>query len=56
MTGTEISDEEGYYEVEVIRGDGSQVDVHLDRDYNVLSTPADHEGSDSKDASNDSGG
>jgi hypothetical protein len=47
---------EGYYEVEVIRGDGSQVDVHLDRDFNVLSTPADHEGSDSKDSSSDSGG
>jgi uncharacterized membrane protein YkoI len=56
VTGTEIGDEEGYYEVEVIRKDGSQVDVHLDRDYNVLSTPADHEGSDSKDASDDSGG
>jgi uncharacterized membrane protein YkoI len=56
VTGTEIGDEEGYYEVEVIRGDGSQVDVHLDRDFNVLSTPADHEGSDSKDSSNDSGG
>src|SRR5215204_1234532 len=56
VTGTEIGDEEGYYEVEVIRGDGSQVDVHLDRDFNVLSTPVDHEGSDSKDASNDSGG
>jgi uncharacterized membrane protein YkoI len=56
VTGTEIGDEEGYYEVEVIRGDGSQVDVHLDRDFNVLSTPADHEGFDSKDASNDSGG
>jgi uncharacterized membrane protein YkoI len=55
-SGTEIGDEEGYYEVEVIRGDGSQVDVHLDRDFNVLSTPADHEGSDSKDASSDSGG
>src|SRR5215217_4478049 len=55
VSGTEISDEEEYYEVEVIRGDGSQVDVHLDRDYNVLSMPADHEGSDSKDASNDSG-
>ena len=51
-----MGDEEGYYEVEVIRPDGSQVDVHLDRDFNVLSTPADHEGSDSKDASNDSGG
>jgi uncharacterized membrane protein YkoI len=56
VTGTEIGDEEGYYEVEIIRDDGSQVDVHLDRDFNVLSTPADHEGSDSKDASNDSGG
>jgi uncharacterized membrane protein YkoI len=56
VSGTEIGDEEGYYEVEIIRDDGSQVDVHLDRDFNVLSTPADHEGSDSKDASNDSGG
>jgi hypothetical protein len=28
----------------------------VDRNYNVLSTPADHEGSDSTDASNDSGG
>ena len=56
VSATEIGDEEGYYEVEVIRPDGSQVDVHLDRDFNVLSTPADREGSDSKDASNDSGG
>ena len=56
VTGTEVGDEEGYYEVEIIREDGSQVDVHLDRNYNVLSTPADHEGSDSTDASNDSGG
>ena len=55
VTGTEIGDEEGYYEVEVSRDDGSQVDVHLDRDFNVLSTPADHESSDSKDASNDGG-
>ena len=57
VTGTEVGDEEGYYEVEVTRDDGSQVDVHLDRNFNVLSTPADHEGSpDSKDAPNDSGG
>jgi uncharacterized membrane protein YkoI len=56
VTGTEIGDEEGYYEVEVVRGDGSQVDVHLGRDFDVLSTPADHEGSDSKDSSSDSGG
>jgi len=51
VTSTEVGDEEGYYEVEVICTDGSQVDVHLDRNYNVLSTPADHESSDSKDAS-----
>ena len=56
VTGTEVGDEEGYYEVEVIKDDGSQVDVHLDRDLNVLSTPADHEGPDTKDGPNDNGG
>ena len=56
VSGTEIGDEEGYYEVEVIRDDGSQVDVHLDRNFNVLDTKADHEGPDAKDAPNDSGG
>ena len=47
VTGTEVGDEEGYYEVEVTRDDGSQVDIHLDRKFNVLSTPADHESSNS---------
>ena len=57
VTGTEIGDEEGYYEVEVTRDDGSQVDVHLDRDFAVLSAPTDHEGSsDGQDAQNDGGG
>ena len=57
VTGsTEIGDEEGAYEVEVIREDGSQIDVHLGRDFNVLSTPADHESPDGKDAPNDGGG
>ena len=56
VTGTEIGDEEGYYEVEVIREDGSQVDVHLDRDFNVLSTPADHEITNDQEGPNDSGG
>jgi uncharacterized membrane protein YkoI len=56
VSGTEVGDEEGYYEVEVTRGDGSQVDVHLDRDFNVLSTPADDESPDDKDAPSDSGG
>lgn len=38
VTGTEVGDEEGYYEVEVTLDDGSQVDVHLDEDFNVTST------------------
>ncbi len=57
VTGsTEVGDEEGAYEVEVIREDGSQVDVHLGRDFNVLSTLADHESPDGKDAPNDGEG
>ena len=56
VTGTEVGDEEGYYEVEVIKDDGSQVDVHLDRDFNVLSTPADNENHDGKDGPEDGGG
>ena len=53
VSGTEIGDEEGYYEIEVTRDDGSQVDVHLDRDLNVLSTPTDHESPDGEDAPKD---
>ena len=61
VTETEIGDEEGYYQIEVTRDDGSQVDVNLDRNFNVLSTPADNEdsngsSSDGQDASGDSGG
>jgi len=44
VTETEVGDEEGYYEVEVTRDDGSQTDVHLDRDFNVLGSVADDEG------------
>jgi hypothetical protein len=36
VTETEVGDEEGLYEVEVTLADGSQVDVHLDRDFDVL--------------------
>jgi uncharacterized membrane protein YkoI len=53
VSGTEIGDEGGYYEIEVTRDDGSQVDVHLDRDLNVLGTLADHESPDDKDGPND---
>jgi hypothetical protein len=55
VTGTEVGDEEGYYEVEVTKDDGSRVDVHLDKNFEVLGTPADHEGPENKDASDDSG-
>jgi len=55
ITGTEGGDEEGYYEVEVTKDDGSQVDVHLDKNFSILSTPADHEGPEGKDAPDDGG-
>jgi len=43
VTETEAGDEDGFYEVEVTRDDGSQVDVHLDRDFHVLGSKADRE-------------
>jgi hypothetical protein len=36
VTDSEVGDEEGAYEVEVTRADGSQVDVHLDKRFNVI--------------------
>lgn len=41
VTETEVGDEESYYEVEVTLDDGSQVDVQLDEDFNVLSDESD---------------
>ena len=38
VTDTEIGDEESYYEVEVTRDDGRQVDVQLDQNFNVVAT------------------
>ena len=43
VTQTEVGDEESYYEVEVTRADGSQVDVQLDRSFQVVGQKADHE-------------
>ena len=43
VTETEVGDEEGAYEVEVTRADGSQVDVHLDSGFKVLGSAADGE-------------
>ena len=41
-----MGDEESYYEVEVTRADGSQVDVQLDRGFDVVGAKADHEEAD----------
>jgi uncharacterized membrane protein YkoI len=43
VTGTEAGDEEGAYEVEVTRVDGSQVDVHLDKGFNVINQAGDND-------------
>jgi uncharacterized membrane protein YkoI len=43
VTETEVDDEEGAYEVEVTRADGSQVDVHLDKSFHVLGKSGDSE-------------
>lgn len=43
VTATEIGDEESYYEVEVTKADGSQVDVQLDEAFAVVSSAVDDE-------------
>jgi uncharacterized membrane protein YkoI len=45
VTGTEVGDEESYYEVEVTLDGGAQVDVQLDRSFNVVSSDGDSDGS-----------
>lgn len=49
VTETEVGDEESYYEVEVTLEDGSQVDVQLDKDFNVVGDESDDENEDSDD-------
>ena len=41
VTATEDEDEESQYEVEVTLNNGSQVDVQLDRDFQVVDSEAD---------------
>ena len=45
VTETEVDDEESKYEVEVTLDDGTQVDVQLDEDFNVVSSESDDDGS-----------
>lgn len=37
VTGTEVGDEQSYYEVEVTLDNGTQTDVQLDRSFKVVS-------------------
>ena len=60
LTGVERDDgDDGYgtsgggYEVEVTREDGTQVEVHLDGDYNVVGQEADEDGANDNDGPND---
>jgi hypothetical protein len=53
VTETEVGDEESYYEVEVTLDDGSQVDVQLDEDFNVVGQEGDDESEDEGSADDD---
>lgn len=43
VSGTEVGDEDSYFEVEVTLDDGSQVDVQLNEAFSVVSSAADAE-------------
>ena len=54
VTDTELGGEESLYEVEVTLDDGSQVDVQLDDQFNVVGSSADEDGAnDDRDDAND---
>jgi hypothetical protein len=53
VTDTEVGDEESLYEVEVTLADGSQVDVQLDRDFQVVGEEADGAGEDESEGAED---
>jgi len=53
VTETEVNDEEGAYEVEVTLDDGSQVDVHLDANFNVINQQADGDNGEQENGQND---
>ena len=52
VTGTEVGDEESLYEVEITLDNGSQVDVQLDEQFNVVGSSGD----DDSGADDDDGG
>jgi hypothetical protein len=48
VTGTEVGDEESYYQVEVTLAGGRQVDVQLDEGFNVVANKVDGGNSDER--------
>jgi hypothetical protein len=53
VTETEVGDEESMYEVEVTLDDGSQVDVQLDENFNVVGGEADDASADDESEDDD---
>ena len=54
VTGTEVGDEESYYEVEVTREGGAEVDVQLDRSFEVVGQESEaNEGSEAAEPAED---
>jgi uncharacterized membrane protein YkoI len=53
VTETEVGDEDSYYEVEVTKDDGSQVDVQLDENFNVVDSMSDNEKDDGQNDGSD---
>ncbi|MEK6855428.1 MAG: PepSY domain-containing protein [Nanoarchaeota archaeon] len=49
VTDTEVGDEEGYYEIEITLDNGNEVDVHLDKDFKVLSKETDNDNEEDED-------
>ena len=53
VTETEVGDDGAAYGVEVRLDDGSQVEVNLDENFNVLGQAADDDGANDQDGAND---
>jgi len=53
VTETEAGDEEGAYEIEVKLKDGSSADVHLNKDFKVLSQVSDNDKGGEENEAND---
>ena len=36
VSGTEVNDEDGFYEVEITKENGRQIDIHLDESFEII--------------------